>query len=486
MTNVFITSFRYIGIFLFILIFEKVAAKNPSAELDSLLLLATKAMEVQDFEQSVSLGQKALNISLIRNDHDATILCYYRIAHGLAGLEMFKECLNIIDRVERDYRSALVKNVKLKSDFTNLLARNYLVLGFNNRAVTTILKELQIAKAIPTEVEKKEVEVRCYMMLAACYQASDKDSVYYYLTKIAPILSKGRQSEQSLFYYNLAYYHINHTMNLDSSFYYNNKGLSLDSINNLKYISFGLLQKADILFKQQQYSSSLNICLQALLVVNKQKRIDYVLELYSLIASNYKMLGDRLKQAEYLSQLTHVRDSVTNIRKKTIETASNILINAETEVFRKEKQRTFILSSIIIFAISGILIAVLVKLKGIKSRKKRLLVLKEIEVRALESRLHNNSYEEVLSLAKSNSADFLCRFQEIYPAFMAKLLEIDPSLQTTELRFCAYLKLNFATKEIATYTFVTPKAVQNRKNRIRKKLDIPSEEDINVWIGKLG
>jgi hypothetical protein len=36
------------------------------------------------------------------------------------------------------------------------------------------------------------------------------------------------------------------------------------------------------------------------------------------------------------------------------------------------------------------------------------------------------------------------------------------------------------------YTFVTPKAVQNRKNRIRKKLNIPSEEDINVWIGRIG
>jgi DNA-binding CsgD family transcriptional regulator len=394
---------------------------------------------------------------------------------------MYKECLGIIEQVEKGYSRDLLKNKKLEADFKNLLGRNYLVLGFKDQAVKTLRKELDLAQTLEPIATRNEVQIRAYMTLAACYQGNDKDSIYYYLNKIRPVLSEG--PEQSLFYYNLAHYHMHHTHNLDSSFYYNDKGLGLDSLNSFKYISFGLIQKAHILFKKQRYSSSLDTCLETLPIVNRQKRLDYVLELYSLMASNYKMLGDDKKQAEYLSRLTHLRDSVVAVRKKAIETASNIMINTEVESFRKEKKKTAILAAIVGL---GILVLVLLKVRDIQRRKNNLLVLKETEVQTLENRLQYNVYEEVVYLAKNNSVEFLCRFQELYPNFVSELLEIDPSLQNTEITFCAYLKLNFSTKEIAMYTFVTPKAVQNRKNRIRKKLNIPSEEDINVWIGRIG
>ncbi|MBN9337366.1 MAG: hypothetical protein J0I88_05890, partial [Chryseobacterium sp.] len=74
---------------------------------------------------------------------------------------------------------------------------------------------------------------------------------------------------------------------------------------------------------------------------------------------------------------------------------------------------------------------------------------------------------------------------EVYPDFCNKLQMTYPDLLNSELAFCAYLKLNFSTKEIATYTFTAIKSVQNRKNRIRKRLNIPSEEDIYIWIDKL-
>lgn len=45
--------------------------------------------------------------------------------------------------------------------------------------------------------------------------------------------------------------------------------------------------------------------------------------------------------------------------------------------------------------------------------------------------------------------------------------------------------LNFSTKNISEYTFVTILAVQVRKNRLRKKFDIPSEVDFNNWMREL-
>ncbi|MDQ0781781.1 hypothetical protein [Chryseobacterium sp. W4I1] len=93
--------------------------------------------------------------------------------------------------------------------------------------------------------------------------------------------------------------------------------------------------------------------------------------------------------------------------------------------------------------------------------------------------------DEIIALAKENSPRLLNKFRLVYSDFFNEIAKIQPNLKNSELIFCIYLKLNFTTKEIATYTFVTPKAIQNRKNRIRKKLSIPSQMDIYKWFNDL-
>ncbi|MGE8380244.1 MAG: hypothetical protein ACN6PN_17880 [Sphingobacterium sp.] len=63
---------------------------------------------------------------------------------------------------------------------------------------------------------------------------------------------------------------------------------------------------------------------------------------------------------------------------------------------------------------------------------------------------------------------------------------MDTKIRTTELEFCAMAFLNFSTKNIAEYTYETICAVQIRKNRLRKKFEIPSDEDFNNWMRELG
>ncbi|WP_294308511.1 hypothetical protein [uncultured Chryseobacterium sp.] len=93
--------------------------------------------------------------------------------------------------------------------------------------------------------------------------------------------------------------------------------------------------------------------------------------------------------------------------------------------------------------------------------------------------------EEILTLAKENSPRLLNKLRLVDPDFFNKLSAIQPNLKNSELIFCIYLKLNLTTKEIATYTYVTPKAIQNRKNRLRKKLSIASDLDIYKWFNEL-
>jgi hypothetical protein len=79
----------------------------------------------------------------------------------------------------------------------------------------------------------------------------------------------------------------------------------------------------------------------------------------------------------------------------------------------------------------------------------------------------------------------LTLFTELYPQFIQALKSLDPNLRSTELEFCAMAFLNFSTKNISEYTFVTIRAVQIRKNRLRKKFDIPSDMDFNSWMREL-
>ncbi|WP_294296360.1 LuxR C-terminal-related transcriptional regulator [uncultured Chryseobacterium sp.] len=76
-------------------------------------------------------------------------------------------------------------------------------------------------------------------------------------------------------------------------------------------------------------------------------------------------------------------------------------------------------------------------------------------------------------------------FESLFPEFSEKLLKINPELQQSEIEFCALLKLKLTTKEIAKYTFIETRTVQNKKYRLRKKLEIPHQVDIYHWIDSI-
>ncbi|SFN37588.1 regulatory protein, luxR family [Chryseobacterium oleae] len=96
---------------------------------------------------------------------------------------------------------------------------------------------------------------------------------------------------------------------------------------------------------------------------------------------------------------------------------------------------------------------------------------------------NNNLFEQVIMLAKENNSEFLTRFNDYCPGFSEKLGEA--GLKSSEIRFCAYLYLNFSTKDIAEYTYTSVRTVQTKKYRLRKKLNIPNDTEIYLWFRNL-
>lgn len=185
-----------------------------------------------------------------------------------------------------------------------------------------------------------------------------------------------------------------------------------------------------------------------------------------------------------------INDSVQETKEQIVASYVDKMISEEQ---RKQKAFQNKIYGLLIFLFVGFVVKTYFMVRYYKKTKRErrkmqrenLELLKtKFEKEQLEQQL-NVAFEEVVQLAKENSPEFLIRFQEVYPDCYNKLIEQFPSLQTSELKFCAMLFLNFSSKDIAEFTFVTPKAVQNRKNRLRKKLNIASDEDLNVWIQRL-
>lgn len=103
----------------------------------------------------------------------------------------------------------------------------------------------------------------------------------------------------------------------------------------------------------------------------------------------------------------------------------------------------------------------------------------------LINHLTEDNIQEIFKLAESNSPVFFEKFQVYFPHFIPAVLKITPNLIHSELYFCALMKLNFDTKKIAQCTNNSIRAVESKKYRIRKKLNISSELNINSFILKI-
>jgi DNA-binding CsgD family transcriptional regulator len=69
-------------------------------------------------------------------------------------------------------------------------------------------------------------------------------------------------------------------------------------------------------------------------------------------------------------------------------------------------------------------------------------------------------------------------FDEVHESFMNRLKSKYPVLTPTELRLCAFLKMNMPTKEIAPLMNISVRGVEICRYRVRKKLGINRETSL--------
>jgi hypothetical protein len=221
-------------------------------------------------------------------------------------------------------------------------------------------------------------------------------------------------------------------------------------------------------------------------------------ELYQKISDLYGKLGDKEKQTEYKNKFSELQKKLIAQQSQNIDHAVNVILKDKNEEFISSQNKNYL------FILTGVLFLLLILFLIYKllhknlhhkehllseantelQQKEEIISKKSLETVELKQKV-NNAYEEVMQLAKNNDPSFYFRFQEMYPEFQKKLLEISPGLRTSELILCAYTFLGFTIKDVADYTYKSVNTIRNRKQSLRKKFNIPTEQDMGIWLKNL-
>jgi len=246
------------------------------------------------------------------------------------------------------------------------------------------------------------------------------------------------------------------TTDVESLWVYYTMGYYYNEVDNSEEAEKALRKALDINIKTRRTYSS------------------HIKEVYKALAELYKKKNDGGKAYFYLKKYMEEEGRFDAARFTTMNKATEDFISEvkQESDWHKNDLPLFIALSISVLTFSGVYVRKIIN--NLKLKKNSL---KE-ETDELKNHVETKQLEEVIELAKRNDSSFLLKFKELHPDFIKALLKINPDLENSELAFCAMLKLRFSSKEIADYTFVQHRSVQQKKYRIRKRLNIPGETDI--------
>lgn len=88
---------------------------------------------------------------------------------------------------------------------------------------------------------------------------------------------------------------------------------------------------------------------------------------------------------------------------------------------------------------------------------------------------------ELKSLIEDKNLLFMPKFKSYFPSFIEQLHDLNIS----EIEICALTKLRLDTKGIAQFYNCSVRSVDNKKYRIRRKLNIPNGEKFDHYIHRL-
>lgn len=448
--------------------------------------------------EAVFLSLEASKYSKKINYAEGYLRGYILASRGCYELGRYQEALNYAMEAEKNLKNS--KYNKYVIEVIRLKAFSYTALEFYDKGRKELNRGLTIAKTVFKDGEEYRSLGLIYSDIAINLKKSRKsqDSIIYFFRRSYEAFQKmnedtlDKESRLSLVSINLgsnfialkqkdsAEYYLNKALNLTTEKYFNSQDIEV------------LFDLGRLFYENMEYDKSIFYLNDA---IAKSKKINkpYLLkEIYRNLSKTYDAKRSDLKAKEYLIKYVLLDDSLAEIEK---EEARKFSLQKEKQLERRENninqhQIIIFLILLIITVVIGFIFFVKYKKEEMR-RKIKTILLREKQEQLMNVVNKDNKkdvkttsvfLEEVIQLAVNNEPYFFIKFKELYSEFCEEIVRLCPSFGVNDLKFCAMLKLDFTTKEIAQYLNISVRAVESKKYRIRKKLNISSEEDLNIWM----
>lgn len=434
---------------------------------------------LSDPEQYYENAKKLLKEAIQSNDHRAELRllgqhCWY-----------FNRTMALEKALEADQKLEK-KAIEYEDTYHEALAHQYLSHTFAlsdlpDRSIVEFKKAIKLLNRL--DPDKQDVR---YLKMNACFTVANayinkKDfreavNVMLLANKEIVKFDDEKLKKQMLFlnYSNLGIGY--EKFNIDSAEYYAKKSIELKTDDQelstaqfQNYIVMGSIYK-----KKDHFPEAVDYYKKAEKIgVASQQELENMKDIYQGLIQIYAQTDSADLSKIYTQKSDAVQLEMEKSKNKSLH---NII---ENRLLEDKRTKIYIIagSSAAILVLLGIIFYFKRRNRQLADQEKASQqYLKEIKQSAQEQ-----VYDELVEMAKHNNPSFLATFLEKFPDFLPKLQSIHPKIVQTEVEFCALLKLNLGTKEIARYKNIEPRTVQNKKYLIRKKLNIPKEMDIYHW-----
>lgn len=478
---------QFLLFILCLLTLKTFANDSKKQEVDSLLKKTKELIDAGQLLPHLETAIEALNLSNAANYDDGKAKSRFYIAEGLVNLGLFKEGLKHLELIKST--NHYKEKILMQSEVHRVLGRAYGGLMLYQQAVREFRLQLGLIKNLTGLKQKLSYQFTYENLSVVFDHLKQLDSVEKYsllqLENLRDFDEKKEPMRYLIVYDNLGQLYLN-KRDFSNAQRYLDKAIALVE----KY-------KIPVLFNTMQLSGNLELAKgnykQAAVFYEKSLENKRKIGIRNGIKNSYRQLADcyregnldKTKADEYEMAFSRLNDSLERENRQVVDQVLNQILKLKDEESDTKVSKSFRISIIILIVL---IIAVTFFVWRVRHNRKLLgqkeEALQETETlnKELTEQIGENKFNNLIDLAKSNNPEFLTLFAELYPQFIQALKTLDPNIRTTELEFCAMAFLNFSTKNIAEYTFVTIRAVQVRKNRLRKKLEIPSDADFNTWM----
>lgn len=365
---------------------------------------------------------------------NAQAMAYVYLAETLSMNGLQDRAIEELDKALKALDKVKEKNLKYIHTKANVLISQgniYNEKGEPGKAVEKLLIAIKSYDEIKDPGEVRKIQYLNYANLASIYARIDLDSAYLYVQK---------------------------SINFKPGNYPDD-----DRMMGSNYLVLGKVSQ-----EKRDNKQALEYYLKAEGISLKRGESLNMAELYDCIISVYSVMNETEKVNEYKHKLKE-HELIT--LKSKYNSLHKVMENANSETSSADN------TTIWIIALGATVLLPVGWFINNKSKGKKALKSNPVPI--------EDKYQQLLKMIKADDPSYLFHFEELYPDFKTKILGIEPSLTLSDIEFCILLKLNFSTKKIAQLKFLEVRSVQNKKYRIRKKLNIPQEVNIYNWFSEV-